>query len=1141
MTWPRLHTLRTRLFWLVLLTLVPAMLLHVASALEKRRMMLSAAQENLKSIADLAAGNIESILANAGDVLYGLTQRREIVSLDPEAAERLLLQSKEIFPNFSTLSLLGLDGSLTASTTSTGYGLNYSDRPWVRRALETHSLAIGGFRSGKRSGLPGIALARPVLDSSGQTIGLCTLSMRLKWFTDIFAKTRMPQDAVACLLDDKGVILATWPEIPQRLGAVIADVDNVLAQASAATETSWAGAGPDNTRYRFVMAPVRAGMNAPLLLRVGIPEHALAAPLETVLRRDTLVLGLTLALALVAAHFFSRAFVLRPTEQLARMAGAMASGDLDRRSGMAEGRGEMADLGRALDAMADTLRERIRFTQELIDAIPAPVFYKDLDGHYLGCNMAYERNIRLLAAIRGKTTTDVESQAQAARCLEMDREAAKMPGRTVEYETALDFKDGSPHDVIVFKSIFKNASGEPAGIVGVVLDITARKHSESALAASETKYRTLLASMRDGFVVADNQERLTQSNPAFQEMLGYSGEELARMTYRDITPAIWHEAEAALLRTSVAEQGFSEVFEKEYRRKDGSVLPVALRLHRYPAQAGDDCRYFAIVRDITDVKAIEADLRQAKETAETASRAKSDFLAKMSHEIRTPLHAVIGMTELTLGTPLSAQQRDALETVREAAGNLLDIINDILDISRIEARRLELAREDFDLRRTLAGVARTLRPQAARKGLSLSLAVSPDVPRFVRGDQGRLRQILLNLVGNALKFTEQGGVALAARACDAANRHPGKHLVEFVVADTGIGIPRDRLEGIFDMFTQADASVSRHYGGTGLGLAICRELSRLMDGVIEAESRPGQGSAFRVRLPLEQAKSQPVAPPEKHLPGVPPLPQRPLHILLAEDNPVNIKVAATYLARHGHKAVVAENGRLALGRLSEQPFDLVLMDVEMPEVDGLEATRRLRAGQAGPVNRDIPVVAMTAHALSGAMERCLAAGMTGYLPKPLDFQALDAILGAIPHNGQTAPGPSLPTPFPEKPHAAGEAPILDVATALHRLGDDRDLLLDIQNDFLRQYPRKLRLIALCSDNENWSEAALAAHSLKNIAGAVGAESSRLLAGRLEERLRAADDLGASDILNALKKNLASADAAIKTWREASLPDAPARP
>uniref|UniRef100_I2PZU5 Sensory/regulatory protein RpfC n=1 Tax=Desulfovibrio sp. U5L TaxID=596152 RepID=I2PZU5_9BACT len=1122
MTWLRLQSLRTRLFCLVLLTLVPAIVLHVVSALEKQEMARQVAEKNLESVAELTAANVQSILAGAGEALHGLAQLPEIVSMSPEA-EQALLRSGNVFSNFAAITLLRLDGSIVASTAPGGRDVNYADRPWVRRALTTGSLAVGGYRIGRRNGEPGIAMARPVTDAHHRTVGVLTLSLRLTSFTGIFAKSRLPQGSEACLFDDQGIVLAAWPAGSLTIGQPLAGAADRLGRDDAAPDAAWTGPGPDGSPFYFVLADATADAANRFHIRVGLPASTVLGPLEAILGRDMAGLGLALAMALLAAHLFVRAFFLGPIQRLAQMAAAMAGGDLDRRSGLAGGQGELADLGRALDAMADRLGERVRFTQDIIDAIPARIVFKGLDGRYLGCNRAYAHDIHPQAEILGKTCRETEPPAQAERIEISDAELLRNPEQTTEMEIESAFRDGSLHDLVVLKSVFKDASGRPAGIVNVALDITDRKRSEKALLASETKYRALLASIRDGFVVVDASGRIMESNPAFREMVGYSRDELSRLTYKDLTPESWHETEEKILRTAVDTCGFSEVFEKEYRRRDGSVVPVALRLHRYPSRAGENYRYFAIVRDITDVKAIEADLRQAKETAETANRAKSDFLAKMSHDIRTPLHAVIGMTELTLGTLLSAQQRDALETVRESAASLLALINDILDISRIEARKLDVAREDFDLRRTLAATVRAMRPEAAQKELFLGLTIAPAVPRFVTGDEVRVRQILTNLIGNALKFTDQGGVTVSVAPMAEPDAPSSPLFLEFTVADTGVGIPSDKLASIFEMFTQANASVGKHYGGTGLGLAICRELARLMGGGIRTESTPGRGSTFRVVLPLPQGQPLPPAEPVRQASpsgSAPPVGQTALRILLAEDNPVNIKVATSYLSRRGHGHTLAENGQVALARLAERPFDVVLMDLEMPELDGLETTRRLRAGLAGPANRDIPVIAMTAHALNGARERCLSAGMTDYLPKPLNFQLLDAMLQRI--------AAGLPPAAPQAAAPAQPVLALDTERALLRLGGDAELLRELQSDFLRQYPRQLRLITLCSANENWDEAALAAHSLKNIAGAVGAESSRRLAGRLEAHLRQADADAAEEVFASLKDALLLAGETIRT-------------
>jgi PAS domain S-box-containing protein len=1119
MAWRRLESLRTRLLWLVALTLAPVLALHVASTLEKQRSARAAVDQGLHSIADLAAGNARSLLEGYANILRGVTWLAVIKSGDPAQAGRLLTDALAVFPSFQDMVLVRPDGTVTAaSALPSGMARNLSDRPWLRQALHTPQACVMTLGPDTLDGKPGLVLAQAVRGPDDGVVGVCAITLAPDWFAAIFQDIRMPQAARACLFTEAGTLLTTWPSRPQAAGKTVAGADDVLPRLDQAASLVWTGQGPDDAMQRAVFAPVAAPGGQRLFIRLSQPQAVHEALLIGAWQRDMLLFGLAVALALAAAWWFNRVFLLRPMGQFVAMAADMAAGNLDRRTGLAEGKGEMGELGRALDAMADKLKERIRFTQELIDAIPVPVFYKDLDSRYLGCNAAYERAIRPLARIRRRTVHELELPTQAALCAKTDRDVLAGEAETVEYETSLLFSDQTTRDVVVFKSRFHDVAGRPAGVIGVLLDITGRKRSEAELLASRTRYKLLLDSMGDGFVVMSSDFRLVESNPAFQEMTGYGPDELAAMTYHDITPEAWHEPEERLL-AEVDAKGSAEVFEKEYRRKDGSILPVAVRPHRHPESPGEDRRYFAVVRDIADVKAIEADLRQAKEAAETANRAKSDFLAKMSHEIRTPLHAVIGMTELTLGTELSPQQRDALETAREAAGNLLGIINDVLDLSRIEAKGLELVIQDFDLRRTLAGVARTLRPQAARKGLFLTLAVAPNTPRHVRGDQGRVRQILLNLVGNAVKFTREGGITVTVAAPDG---DPGQ--LELAVADTGIGIAPDRLERIFDMFTQADRTVALNFGGTGLGLAICRELVRSMGGEIAVDSVPGQGTVFRVRLRLTPAQVIPSEPTRRPV-AAPQADARPLRVLVAEDNPINVKVATTFLSRRGHQATVAANGARALECLGRETFDLVLMDVEMPELDGMEATRRLRAGLAGEANRYVPVAAMTAHALAGSMERCLAAGMTEFLPKPLDFALLAELLSRV------ATGSSRPdAPQPATQTLPWAVAVLEREAALRRLGGDEDLLAEVEEDFLRQYPRKLRLIRLCGDAENWDEAALAAHSLKNVAGAVGAEAGRRLAGQLEDQLRRRDAEAAHETEMALRKALDEAAAAIRSAR-----------
>jgi PAS domain S-box-containing protein len=764
--------------------------------------------------------------------------------------------------------------------------------------------------------------------------------------------------------------------------------------------------------------------------------------------------------------------------------------------------------------------------------------------------------------------------------------------------------------------------------------VSAPQLGAEAFAPNDARYRNILDQIEDGCTVVDLRGRYLFVNEAFCRMFGRRREDLLGKSFKTTTDperarhiqGIYEE----IHRTGVAVKAFDYHIGSSDRHYEQSVS-----LER--DAEGRSIGFLAIIRDCTDRKRAEQALAKAKEEAEAANRSKSEFLANMSHEIRTPMNGIIGMTELVLDTDLTAYQRDGLNTVKSSAESLLTILNDILDFSKIESRKLELESVPFGVAEVVAETLKPLAVRADQKGIELIADIAADVPQSIVGDPVRLKQVLTNLVGNALKFTDKGHVILQVGLARAGI---GCARLSFSVTDTGVGIAPDKLSTIFEPFRQADGSTTRRFGGTGLGLSISSTIVRMMGGSLAVESTPGEGSTFaftaafdtvdaanrtrgvpghlpgrRVLVvddnqvnrrifeeqvagwgmqatsvasgqaaiheleaafrhgqpfslvlldanmpgmdgfgvaeriarnrdlagatvmlltssgeygdvarckelgisayltkPLRRtdlydaicrllnvtATAEPIRGPRTPLTaeGV-----KPLDILLAEDNVVNQRVAVGLLTKRGHRVHVSVNGFEALEALERGRFDVVLMDVQMPEMGGLEATMAIRKREEGTGRRQ-RIVAMTAHAMNGDRERCLNAGMDGYLSKPIDPQMLFAVVE------QSADAPQ-PTPSPV-PGAVNREEMLE------RLGGDQALFDDVVALFLEDCPVRLAAIKAAVEARDREEIRQTAHALKGAAG-------NLAAGGLFEAAKVLERLGAEGRF----------DAAEGAWRRLS--------
>jgi two-component system, sensor histidine kinase and response regulator len=691
-----------------------------------------------------------------------------------------------------------------------------------------------------------------------------------------------------------------------------------------------------------------------------------------------------------------------------------------------------------------------------------------------------------------------------------------------DVELRIRCKDGAYRWFRLRGKAERDADGVALRVSGSIHEIDRQKAAEDALREVKARFERAIDGTQDGLWEVDVTRGKMWLSPRLHELLGYKVGELHDR--HDVMRELVHPDDVAIGDGAVASQAeHRKAIEFEVRMRVKSGEYRWFKLRGSPSSDGDGpfTRVSGSMQDVTEARLSKDALVRASEEAKSANQAKSAFLANMSHEIRTPMNGIIGMSTLLLDTPLDASQREFAETIHSSSQSLLTVINDILDFSKIEAGRLDIESIETDVRNVVDDVLSTLEYQAQAKGLKLAIDVQEQVPRVAMGDPHRIRQCLLNLMGNAIKFTRHGQVDVAVSAGDLRD---GRTMVRFEVRDTGIGIAPESVKSLFHPFVQADSSTTRHFGGTGLGLSIVRGLVEMMGGQVGAHSQPGTGSTFWFVLPMmgvsATASRKPVSDAHwaaRRFRG---------KVLLVEDNAVNQKVAQRFLERLGCEVELAENGEQCIRAWERGKFDVVLMDIQMPVMDGYTATRVIREKEC--VDRHTPIVALTANAMTGQLERCLSAGMDGLLTKPVAIERLREVLDrfglAVPEGEVLAE-----TEVAAIVTATVQAPAVDVSQLSELAREDQEFVQSVVMSFEKSMAQLLATMHAAASRGEAQQLARAAHQVKGAAANLHATVLSGLAADIEANAKTMSQAQMQERLNRLAQEIGRATVALQTF------------
>ena len=994
-------SIRKKLAVLFLLSALPAMIIIVLTGFQNRREAIARAEQELLAFSRSLADSQTQATSGTRTFLEGLARLPEVRESDAAACAQLFSNITKLNPSIGALHLVDTRGDLVASGNAKAPA-NFSHTKHFRDALATKSFATGEYIVGVTIRLPVFTFGHPVLDDGGRVIGILLTSIRLDRYGELFRYTHFPENSFVGISDHNGIRLYRFPDNPSvPIGnAIKAEVFEAARQGPAGLITE---IGSDGVERIHAYHQLRLDPDAPpyMYIIVGAPKATIFAGVRQTMARDLALLLLIMGLTLLSGWYLGGKKLGLSLEELAAAAKKIGAGDCSVRVSPVPEITEVDVLAKAFNAMAgslsasigereraeEELRRREHFLSTILETTQDGFWTVDTSGVVTNVNEAFCR-------MTGYAKEEFQKLGLSAiEAMERPEETALRMRRIIEngselFETRHRRKDGTTFDVEISTTWLDMFGGI---FVAFCRDITERKRTESALRDSEENYRQLFEAESDAVFLIENETgRILQANTAACALYGYSHSELLSMRNTEVS-AEPEQTSRASTRTPAVPDQVVRIPLRYHRKKDGTVFPVEITARFFIHH--DRHVHIVAVRDITERRKSEEAILKAKEAAEAASVAKSEFLANMSHEIRTPLNGIVSMLQLLETSGVNAEQHEFCTLALQSTNRLTRLLSDILDLSRVEAGKMQIRADRFNLPEAISQAVDLFAPIAVQTGVELRHHWDPALPTWAVGDPVRLQQILTNLVGNAFKFTRSGHVSVEAYPLPAKSE--GQVRIFFSVSDSGCGMSDEVMTQLFEPFTQGGQGFTRSHQGAGLGLSICKHLVTLMGGNIAVESEVGTGSSFHFCITVGSVSEPPAEEAIERRPAPAGAQGR---VLVAEDDEVSLYSTRKLLEKGGYEVAVARNGQEALELHEKEGFDLILMDVQMPVMDGIEATRRIR--ESGPeARRAVPIIALTAYAMVGDRERFLAAGMNGHIAKPVEFDALLRAVGKFLKDG----------------------------------------------------------------------------------------------------------------------------------------------